>query len=55
MDNIYFKKILNECSNIDDSYEGSFYDLYNQFPIEYNKIYIGEKTIYYSYPKDLRR
>ena len=53
--NICFKKIFNECSNMDDAYQGDFYDLYNQFPIAYNKINMGEKTIYYGYQKELHR
>lgn len=35
-----------------DNYEGSDYDLYDQFPIVYDKIDIGETYIYYSYWKD---
>lgn len=53
--NICFKKIFNECSNMDDAYQGDFYDLYNQFPMAYNKINMGEQTIYYGYRKELHR
>ena len=35
-----------------DDYKGSNYDLYDQFPIVYDKINMGETYIYYSYWED---
>lgn len=32
--------------------ENSYYDLYDQFPIVYDKMTKGNKIIYYSYWKD---
>ena len=36
----------------DDYYDDSPYDLYDQSPIVYDKIDMGETTIYYSYWRD---